>query len=216
MKHIIILVALFISGCASSALSIRAKDLAASKIAYDQAVTCCESYSDMVFEPLNEKGKNKFVVGHQFQAFDFPEGKSFFRAVALPKLNYLYSLNIETWQTDSAGFASSLLSVHYFEPTLLFLDENFEVVEKFADLRFRYGSWFSTSGWETDIDIGPALADARYLIVYTNPEVVGSVNVASGGSMTMMAGGTYVSVPVSDQGIPANYEGIINIEIDKL
>lgn len=124
MRIFLVIVVLLLSGCASSALQTRAKDLATSKVAYDKTNVCCSSFSEIKYESLKEKGQNKLIVGKQFQAFDFEEGKSFFRAVELPKLSYEYSLNVETWQIDTAGFASSLLSVHYLEPTLLFLDEN--------------------------------------------------------------------------------------------
>lgn len=216
MKSVSIIFILLLSGCASSALETRVKDLAASKIAYDKANICCASYSEMEFSTLNVKGQNKLIVGKQFHAFNFDEGKSFFRAVELPRLSYEYSLNIETWQTDTAGFASSLLSVHYLKPTLLFLDENFNVVKKISELNLRYSVWLSTSGWETDIAVNEELAKSRYLIIYTHPAVVGIRNNTTPGDLTIMAGNSFVSVPVASEGIPANFEGIVNIEVNKI
>ena len=216
MRLILVIFILFLSGCASSALETRAKDLAASKVAYDKATSCCTHFSEMKFVPLKEKGINKLIVGREFQAYDFEEGKSFFRAVVLPKLDYEYSLDIETWQTDSAGFARSLLSIHYFEPTLLFLDEKFNVIKKLTDLNLNRATWFTTSGWETDIPMNGDLANSRYLIVYTDPSVVGSSNVAVPSDFTTMAGNTFISIPIDNPNIPANYEGIINIEVDKI
>lgn len=45
---------------------------------------------------------------------------------------------------------------------------------------------------------------------------MGSSNIATLGDSTIMVGGAFVSVSVADEEIPANYEGIINIEVNKI
>ena len=217
MRNLLFIGALMLTtGCTSTWLETRAKDLAESKDAFEAAKPCCTSFAEMKFDELKVKGENKLVVGRENQAFIFDEGKSFFRAVKLPTLNYQYSINIETWNTDSLGFSSSLMSVHIFEPSLIFLDRDFNVVKKIAQPNMRYHTWMSTAGWETDISITGELSSAKYLVMYTNPSIVGTSNTATPGDLTVMAGSAFVSVPSDDYGIPTNYEGVINIEVDKI
>ena len=199
------------TGCASYMLDIRERDLKSAENAYLEAEPCCSDFSEIEFVKLTPEKSAKFKVGRNGQSFIFDEGKSFFVGIELPDNPGQYTINLETWHTDTAGFSSSLLTAHLLYPSVIFLDENYQKINANNTFEYRYRTWWTTSGLETDINMR-RFANAKYLLIYTDPQNFGKFYQATPGSVTFYTGSTLVSTGANAYAIPLSYEGVVNLK----
>ena len=93
---------------------------------YSKATVCCKSYAGLKYHSV------KFDEDEKEALMMFPEGKSFFLAIALPSYTAPYEVQI----------SSKVMFNQLFLPTVLILDKNFSPIGKInhASLKYSGGS----------------------------------------------------------------------------
>jgi len=133
------------------------------KATMDTAEECCKSYSDIQYLELNfKKALNQDIGDGNSPAMNFPEGKSFFMAVQLPPFNAPFEVQI-----DSIPQYNKL-----FVPTVLLLNEQFEITRQIDDSAFEYSNGNSSY----DFFVNEEDRMNRYMILYTRSNIIGKEN----------------------------------------
>lgn len=135
---------------------------AESRTALASAQVCCDSLSELRFEPLNIKQSKLFSVDSSSQAFVFNSGKSFVRAFSIPE-------ELERGTVTLEAVAGATV----FVPTVLMLDRDFRVTRAIDSSSFEY----TPAGFMEpqrlrgrfllDRRRGSELAEEKYLVVFT-------------------------------------------------
>jgi maltose operon protein len=138
---------------------------AASRTELNAARICCESLSELRFEPLNIKNAEFYKVDASAQAFAFETGKSFVRAFSIPD-------ELERAVVTLEAVAGATV----FAPTVLILDEAHQVSRAIDADNFVY----TPSGFMEpqrlkgrfylDRRRGGELANEKYLVVFTTAD----------------------------------------------
>jgi maltose operon protein len=133
---------------------------------------CCSSYGEFQFEPLALDKEVEFQFGAGGQAYSFsPEGKSYFKAVELPKRSGEYEMAVA-----AEVHGSRIPTSHTFYPKLAFLGENLAVIDSVEpQLVFRMG--FTRSFYRGKVPLKPVY---RYLVIYTDRSRLGQRIFVSG------------------------------------
>ena len=131
----------------------------------EQAELCCESVSEVEYEPIPESNIIGWVVGlnEKDKAIEVNGSKSFFKGISL-KNNAATKLTIETHPTDHSIAGANL---YIFLPTVIFYDSNFNEVGKLRWATFKYNGWGAGKKFESKTLIPKA---ASYLFVYSEEE----------------------------------------------
>jgi len=128
---------------------------------------CCPSYKEFVFlfEPLGlDAGTRFFKIGPGCPAFEFEEGKSYFRVFKLPHREGDYSIEITTLLVGSW-----IPKAHVFYPYLRFLDQNFDLTMTEVKPRLYFeDAWMAGVRWSGRVPLAPA---DQYVIIYTSPKL---------------------------------------------
>jgi maltose operon periplasmic protein len=139
------------------------------------ARVCCDSLSELRFEPLDLKASKLFSVDSSAQAFAFNSGKSFVRAFSIPD-----ELERATVTLEAVAGAT------VFVPTVLLLDRDFQVTRAIDSDTFEY----TPAGFMEpqrlrgqfllDRRRGSDLAQEKYLVVFTtDKDLRGSTQMVS-------------------------------------
>lgn len=138
---------------------------AQSRTTLNAAPVCCDSLSQLRFEPLNVKNADFYTVDAAAQAFAFNTGKSFLRALVVPD-------NLERAKITLEAVAGATV----FAPTVLILDRDHNVSRAIDADQFVYtpagfmepqrlkGSFY------LDRRQGGELANEKYLVVFTTDD----------------------------------------------
>lgn len=134
---------------------------------------CCESNAQFSYEPLVEGEGVRFPLDASSDAFDFPSGKSYFKAFRLPASALPYRIRV-----TSFALGEHIRNAHVFYPQIALLDEGFTVIRQSApgDFAMRKAGLGETAAetWGLPVKIeGSVLVDnprAKYLVVYTTEE----------------------------------------------
>ena len=141
------------------------RSAAQSRTALNAAPVCCDSLSQLRFEPLNVKNADFYTVDATSQAFAFNTGKSFLRALVIPD-------NLERAKITLEAVAAGTV----FAPTVLILDRDHNVSRAIDADQFVYtpagfmepqrlkGSFY------LDRRQGGELANEKYLVVFTTDD----------------------------------------------
>jgi maltose operon protein len=163
---------LALAACATSLNDVRQK--------YQEAPVCCASYSEFSYEALSIPDEKKFQLDEASPAFDFPTGKSYFKAFRLPPFQAPYTIDIRSYV-----MGDNWKSAYIFRPALMFLDEDFAVTRMEDDGGFRYltAGLFETSGLrkmlQATISVTDENARDRYMIVLTTDGLLGETTAGS-------------------------------------
>lgn len=138
---------------------------AQSRTALNAAPVCCDSLSELRYQPLNIKNADFYKVDASAQAFAFSTGKSFVRAFVIPD-------NLERATIKLEAVAGATV----FAPTVLILDRDYRVSRAIDAQQFTY----TPAGFMEpqrlkgkfylDRRQGGELADEKYLLVFTTNE----------------------------------------------
>jgi len=126
---------------------------------------CCTSYSEFVYQRIPLDGEFLFTVGPGDRAFLFPSGKSYFKGFELPPVDGNYSIEIRTYLVGEW-----IPTSHVFGPLLDFLDADNRPLQQAVFPRMHWDEgFFEGSRWTGAVRIPPT---AKYVIVYTTPELI--------------------------------------------
>jgi hypothetical protein len=179
----------------------------------ESASVCCDSYSDIEYQPLESTKKIKFSSKYA-KAMRFGGKTSFFAAFELT--DFVPSKLIIKSYIEGAWLSTS----HIVYPVVLFLDENKQPLYE-PKLQHRWKSDFWKGGYLL-FDI-PLIGTERFVIVYADVSKVRSsirYSKYNSGIMPIYSGGSTFYVPVgagtSEFDIPFGVGGELNIEWIKL
>jgi len=145
----------------------------------DAAKTCCASPKEFRYEPLPPLDSRRFEIGVESPAFEFPTGKSYFKAFALPAYTAAYSITIESFEGSHSPAGRVPHSASVFVPAAMFLDTSYVVTRVVDEAAFRRvdGSLLPRQALrlEATISIGPENAQERYLVIFTTRRALGGM-----------------------------------------
>jgi hypothetical protein len=169
-------------GCAPAASGV--KSLAAAPV-------CCGSYSDLASVEWGASTERRLEIDEKSPVFVFDMGRSRFAAVGLPAYAADSDLYIRSHPTALIRFAST-----FFLPAVTFLDRTRTKIAITIDPAPTIDS-HGLLGTTTLLARIPVPTDARYAVIHTPEEVIGSKFSAVGrtASTAFMAGGTFVVIP---------------------
>ena len=173
--------------------------------AYENAVICCQSVSQLPFQAAAIGQSFHVKIDEESAAFDFPEGKSFFRAYALPKSERDYVIAVYSYL--DGVFSGSENDSHIFYPVLMFLDENFKALRVIASdlMRYRPPGWWNKPARLEGRLIIPSAVGVRYLVIYTTPQLLGQRTTFSYGASTGSFISGNIAVPIREPASARRY-----------
>ena len=168
---------LFLISCAS--LEETMQSLASAPI-------CCAAPGDFTYEPLSFVGWNFFEITLESAAFDFPTGKSYFRAFELPKQAAPYTITVKSYAGDHVPDQDSYRGparFSVFVPALMLLDADHAVTRLVDEKTARPIDQTilppTKLGMETAVTIGREHANEKFLAVFTPRRVLEGITEAS-------------------------------------
>ena len=126
------------------------------------------SFNDMPYMELKEGATYYDDISTSSDIFDFEDGKSFFKAYQLPVTSSRYQLIISSYLEGEFIDRATILY-----PTVILLDDNFNVVRKVDGKSFELKPTLPKETWglpykyETAINFQSIDNPERYLIVYS-------------------------------------------------
>lgn len=154
----------------------------------DSAKSCCASVKEFDYEPLAMLDSKTFEITDQSSAFEFPTGKSYFKAFELPAYAVRYAITIESfpgrhWPAKTL-YPASLSTASVFVPVVMLLDENHAVTRVVDGTAFkRVDATLFPPGQlrlEGTVPVGPENSRERFLIVLTARAQLKGITFASG------------------------------------
>ncbi|MGY5450387.1 MalM family protein [Agarivorans sp. MS3-6] len=126
-----------------------------------RAPICCASLAELSYLPVLEPGKFDFTITADDPVFDFTTGRSFVKAIALPKAEAAIKIAV------SAPILNSV-----FAPSILVLDQDYKPLKVFGDDAIAYdnSSIITVDRLFGDIELPASYAGgqkASYLVVFT-------------------------------------------------
>ncbi|UTV29865.1 MalM family protein [Photobacterium atrarenae] len=136
-------------GCAASPVAV-SKDVAVN------ATVCCNTYGEFSWVPM-QGDEIDFVVDEYSQVGQFPDGKSYFAAFALPENVERMRVTLNSWMKSEGVFA----------PKVLLLDPNFQPVKSIELDEFKVApsKLFSLNSYQHRFTMEQATTP--YLVVYS-------------------------------------------------
>jgi maltose operon protein len=110
-------IGLLAAGCAPS-YDAAAKELVAAK-------SCCRDLTEFKYEELPQDEPLVFELNQSSPAFNFPSGKSFFKALRLPERSLPYTIKIRSYAQGNSNLDS-----YIFYPKILLLNDSFALEKK--------------------------------------------------------------------------------------
>lgn len=163
---------LVLTGVASCATMVSHKDAVDS---LHSARSCCESFAQFKYDQLPEAEGIRFNLEASSDAFNFPTGKSYFKAFHLPEMTKPYRIKITSW-----ALGEHINKAHIFYPQVALLDGSFGVVKQSAPGDFvlrkaEVGETVSET-WGLPVKLeGSMLVDnasAKFVLVFTTQELM--------------------------------------------
>ena len=151
-----------------------------------QAPSCCTAPREFTYEPLSFVGWKLFEITQESAAFDFPTGKSYFRAFELPTQAEPFTFTLKSYVGSHVPDQDSYRGparFSVFVPALMLLDEDFAVTRLVDEKAARPIDKILLPpvklGMETTITIGREHANERYLVVFTPRRVLEGITEAT-------------------------------------
>lgn len=130
--------------------------------------SCCASPREFPFEPVAIDQRHAIRIDQRSPAYSFPDGKSFFRPIALPASPQPATATIVSFAlVDKAGLNERV--GYYFLPIVLFYDAGFDPSPPFKSVtKFLFdGRGRRFSAFQV-----PVPRDARYLAIFTDARIL--------------------------------------------
>lgn len=164
---------LALSGCSATTEGQKKNYLSQSNFSLSQASSCCSNFSEFNYISLSKSSSKEVEVNASAQAFLFKEGKSFFKAFELPDGINARTVRIQSWNVvpDEGAFINARFT---FDPIVLFLDQNFNEIEHLSNFSMSVFQGFTMDGREASFRMTGRRSQARYMVVYTNPNRIGT------------------------------------------
>lgn len=168
----------------------------------DSAKSCCASVKEFDYEPLAMLDSKTFEITDQSSAFEFPTGKSYFKAFALPTYAAPYAITIESFPGGhwpaKAPYSPFVASASVFVPVVILLDENHTVTRVIDEPAFKRvdETLFPPNllRLEGTISVGPENSREKFLIVLTaRAQLEGTTF----GSSTIYLSRHYYALPIT-------------------
>jgi hypothetical protein len=138
---------------------------------YRSTQVCCTDPADFEFIDTTLPGRTVLDVGPGSRLFDFHSGRSFFAALRLPATSESYRVRVKSLLQGKGD------STRVFYPLVALLNDNFIVtrLSSLGHLRLEPGlvTPGGASGLAVTIRVDPAVAQERYLIVFTPAVLLG-------------------------------------------
>lgn len=128
---------------------------------------CCNSMAEFSYEPLAKGQDLSFVLGEDSPVFAFHEGKSYFKAYALPASGAEHKLRVRSRPTGSIALETRKWSQVYC-PQVTYLDA--EYTPFFATSRVP--AMVRGAGFVAEFNVP---AQARYVVLHTNIKEYGQL-----------------------------------------
>ena len=171
---------------------------------------CCSSYATLHYDLLQAGHDAAIKITDQSPVYKFPEGKSHFAAFRLDPADHPRSIEV-----DIDLSSSWLPAATVFIPSFVFLDKDKQETRAVSDIQIEQRENFWTGGYYSVQEM--AKPEEQYVVIYTNPKVVGQTipfqNNSSG--YMFMAGSAPVYVPggSSTHQLPRNTIGALTIKL---
>jgi maltose operon protein len=150
------------------------------------APSCCAVAKDFTYEPLEFPGTTSFDISAESPAFDFPTGRSFFKAFELPKQALPYTITIKGYpgnHVPAQRHHRKPERYSVFVPVVMLLDRDHAVTRLIDERAVRRVDWTLLPpvrlGMELTITVGPENQNERFLVVFTPRRLLGGVTVAT-------------------------------------
>jgi maltose operon protein len=171
---------------------------------YDKAKVCCSSLVQLPYEVTQLGQQLSFKIDNVSPAYDFPEGKSFFKAYTLPIVDSDYIIALYSYLNGVLSWSEN--DSHIFYPVLMFLDKDHKVLLKLSSNLMRYEppSWEEPSRLEGKL-IVPASVGARYLVIYTTKQLLEQRTTFSYPASTSVFMSGNIAVPVRESASSRRY-----------
>ncbi len=149
-------------------------------------------------------------IDDQSKIFDFPEGRSHFIGVTVPRVNVGRKLEVRTWHRGNSKFDQQI-----FCPALTLLDGNKQVINT-AELS---AMEFTRAGFVDNARFTQVLTlpdSAEYVIVHTSARSLGqraTAPVDRRVAVIVLNSGVYVSPGSGSVSIPCGQQGRITLQL---
>ena len=139
------------------------------------AQTCCESYAQFHFKPLDFRETERIIINRESPVFQFDTGKSYFQAFSLPMPGKSYSIIVSSYLVEQKTRSGTS---YVFSPVVMFLDADYRVTRK-VDKGFaavvNAGNSINDAKLEVSITINPRAANERFMVIYTTMALLNQV-----------------------------------------
>ncbi|MEK9940227.1 MAG: hypothetical protein VW548_04600 [Methylotenera sp.] len=153
--------------------------------------SCCKSLADFKYEQLALDKAVQLTLSDKSPAYEFPSGKSYFKAYSLPVEKKQTTLRVRSWATGSVAFETEKLSQLYC-PEVTFLDKHYKAVFS-NDLIPSPAQGALATGWRpsfiAEFEVPP---EATYVLLHSKPGGYGRLATRYTGGGAYAVGSTYV------------------------
>ena len=151
--------------------------------AVDSAKSCCASMKQFAYEPLPPLESMWFAINVESPAFEFPTGKSYFKAFELPAYSGSYTITIKSYSGMHGPATAPPHSASVLVPVALLLDTDYAVTRVVDEVSFKRvdGSLLplETLRLEATISVGPENSQERYIVISTARRALGGITVGT-------------------------------------
>lgn len=139
---------------------------------------CCRSITEFEWVPMRSGQEIEVLLDQNSPVFEFDSGKSYFISLRLPPWQAGARIDIGSRLLGSTSYIGPSGTDTLFYPLWQFYDESFELLE--APPRGNPATLqpglvrLASPRWT--VELTPALATARYLVIYTDPDYAGIEN----------------------------------------
>lgn len=183
------------------------------------AHSCCEGINQFKYDQLPEAEGISFGLDASSDAFNFPSGKSYFKAFKLPGKAIPYYIIITSW-----ALGDNRNNAHIFYPQVALLDSNFSIVEQstpgdFVLSKAGVGETLSETGGLTIKFEGSVLIDdtsVKCILVYTTQELMNNASpLVVRQAIPIIMPGLVTAIPGPEETVFIQHSpfGLLHIEI---
>lgn len=183
------------------------------------ARSCCDSIGHFKYDQLTEENGVSFNLDASSTAFEFPSGKSYFKAFRLPEKIPPYQIEITSW-----ALGEHVDKAHIFYPQVMILDADFASVTQsvpgdFVLSKADYGETASET-WGLPIKLeGSVQVDdpnAKYLLVFTTRELMMQVSpYLARQAVPIILPGVVTAIPGPEETVYIRHSafGLLHVEV---
>lgn len=201
----------------------------ATMVSYENAVdslrsarSCCNSIEQLKYGHLTEAEGISFNLDASSEAFDFPSGKSYFKAFQVTEKVTPYHIIIISW-----ALGEHINKAHIYYPQVALLDSNFRIVRQSAPGDFvlskaGVGETVSET-WGLPVKLeGSILVDdpsVKFVLVYTTQELMTSASpYIARQAIPIIVPGVVTAIPGPEETVFIRHSpfGLLHIEIAPL